>query len=161
MLIMILKITWDFKCLVKGSQTFCTFGFSCTKPCCFKNLSPCTAAPCDCSGFLIKQQQYPAIFALCAPFCKPAFLPPPSSTTWFSVFLPSSSQTGQGFRAQPEHVQWSNSSLTSRCDPSDQPLRREAAQDLWSRLQMICRQWNVGNGTFKNKTKAFNRLCSS
>lgn len=51
--------------------------------------------------------------------------------------------------------------MTSRCDPNDQPLRREAAQDLWSRLQMICRQWNVGNGTFKNKTKALNRLCSS
>lgn len=26
---------------------------------------------------------------------------------------------------------------------------------------MICRQWNVGNGTFRNKTKALNRLCSS
>lgn len=54
-----------------------------------------------------------------------------------------------------------NTSLTSRCDPNDQPLRREAAQDLWSRLKMICRQWNADNGTFKNRTKALNRLCSS
>lgn len=36
MLIMILKITCDFKCLAKGSKTFCIFTFSCTKPCYIK-----------------------------------------------------------------------------------------------------------------------------
>lgn len=92
--VLVAYVNHDFKNVIssvwpKAAKHFAHSVLAAQSPVASRNLSPCTAAPCDCSGFLIKQQQYPAIFALCVPFCKPTLLPPPSSTTWFAVFLPS------------------------------------------------------------------------